>query len=85
MPTKQNWPLDVHGGKPFYAGVADILFLDGHVQAMKRTDFIPYTGEPITARYAAESLWNNDNKPHDQSPNIPPLSALEGPTPWTGP
>ena len=85
MPTKQNWPLDVHGGQPFYAGVADILFLDGHVQAMKRTDYIPYSGEPTAAVYAAESLWNNDNQPHDQSPNIPPLSSLEGPTPWTGP
>ncbi len=75
------WPLDVHGSQP--GGVANILFVDGHVQAMKRTALIAYQDEPAEARYAAESLWNRDHQPHDPGDDyLPPLEALSDYAPW---
>jgi prepilin-type N-terminal cleavage/methylation domain-containing protein/prepilin-type processing-associated H-X9-DG protein len=74
------WPLDVHGGQP---GVANITFLDGHVQGMKRTALIGYQEESVSDRAPAESLWNRDNQPHDPGDDyVPPLAALSDYQPW---
>jgi prepilin-type processing-associated H-X9-DG protein len=52
------WPLDVHGQR------ANLVFCDGHVQAMKRIQFVPslaYTAGGPVARSPAIRMWNYAN------------------------
>jgi prepilin-type processing-associated H-X9-DG protein len=52
------WPLDVHGQR------ANLVFCDGHVQAMKRIQFVPSLTSSPSARSAAIRMWNYDNQIH---------------------
>jgi prepilin-type processing-associated H-X9-DG protein len=52
------WPLDVHGQR------ANLVFCDGHVQAMKRIQFVPDLAAAAggnVARGAAIRMWNYAN------------------------
>jgi prepilin-type processing-associated H-X9-DG protein len=49
------WPLDVHGQR------ANLVFCDGHVQAMKRIQFVPSLTSNPSAKAAAVRMWNYAN------------------------
>jgi prepilin-type processing-associated H-X9-DG protein len=52
------WPLDVHGQR------ANLVFCDGHVQAMKRIQFVPDLAAAAggnVAKSAAIRMWNYAN------------------------
>jgi prepilin-type N-terminal cleavage/methylation domain-containing protein len=82
-------PLDIHGNGGAPGGVVNVDFFDGHVQSMKRTDIIPYSGnlapgvvkgypsgiptELALAKQNACKLWNLDYKPH--TPGTLPTAA----------
>ena len=51
------WPLDVHGKR------VNLVFCDGHVQAMKRTEIIPDLAAPAD-RDKTVRMWNYDNGYH---------------------
>ena len=55
-----NYPLDLHNKR------ANILFVDGHVQAMKRSAVAPQLNPGGTATSPADinRLWNTDNQVH---------------------
>ena len=54
------WPLDVHGQR------ANLVFCDGHVQAMKRIQFVPSLTSSLSAKRTAIRMWNYAN-----SVNVP--------------
>ena len=65
-PTSQYpwvWPLDLHG-VVMTNGLADLLFCDGHVQALKRPALIPSLNPLPADQDAANRLWNRDNQPY---------------------
>ena len=51
------WPLDVHGKR------VNLVFCDGHVQAMKRTEIIPDLAVPADLDKTVR-MWNYDNGYH---------------------
>ena len=68
----RQWPLDLHGGGSWnasaqaYNGLASILWVDGHVKGMKRSQIVSFLVQPQTqaAEDAVCSLWNCDNQAH---------------------
>ncbi len=60
MYTERQWPLDLHNMR------ANILFCDGHVQAIKRKDFVSQLNPGGTAISPPDpnQLWNIDNQVH---------------------
>ena len=60
MYEERQWPLELHGRR------ATLLFCDGHVEAMKRIQFIGQLNKDAGARQQVSRLWNRDNEPHFQ-------------------
>jgi prepilin-type N-terminal cleavage/methylation domain-containing protein/prepilin-type processing-associated H-X9-DG protein len=68
----RQWPLDLHGGGSWsdaaqaYGGRASILWLDGHVNGMKRSKIVSFLAQPQTQAVEDDAcrLWNADNEPH---------------------
>jgi prepilin-type processing-associated H-X9-DG protein len=68
----RQWPLDLHGGGTWseaaqaYGGQANILWLDGHVNGVRRSKIISFLVKPQIQENmdAACRLWNVDNQPH---------------------
>ena len=60
MYGERQWPLDLHNHR------CNILFCDGHAQAMKRTDVVSQLnpGGTGTSPAAPNQLWNIDNRVH---------------------
>ena len=60
MYAERQWPLDLHNLR------ANILFCDGHVQPLKRPDFVSQLnpGGTATSPAAPNRLWNIDNAVH---------------------
>lgn len=57
MYAERQWPLDLHDLR------ADILFCDGHVQAVKRAFVVSQLNTPANAP-EPDKLWNRDNQYH---------------------
>ena len=68
----RQWPLDLHGGGAWneaaqaYGGQANILWVDGHANGVKRSKIISFLAKPQTqeAKDDACRLWNVDNEAH---------------------
>jgi prepilin-type processing-associated H-X9-DG protein/prepilin-type N-terminal cleavage/methylation domain-containing protein len=60
MYAERQWPLDLHNKR------ANILFVDGHVQTLKRTAFVCQLnpGGTTTSPAEANIIWNKDNQVH---------------------
>ena len=56
--AESQWPLDLHSQR------ANILFCDGHVQALRRKDFVAQLNPITAAKPEIARRWNRDNKPH---------------------
>jgi prepilin-type N-terminal cleavage/methylation domain-containing protein/prepilin-type processing-associated H-X9-DG protein len=69
----RQWPLDLHygaswnpGAQSYNGGRANIAWVDGHVQGMRRNAIVSFLVNPQTQanQDAACRLWNCDNQPH---------------------
>ena len=75
-------PLDVHGNGGRPGGVTDLVYIDGHVESVKRTAIIAYSGsspgipaQSTATQQTAERKWNVDNQPYDP-PTFPTAAQL---------
>jgi len=57
-PQEAQWPAEVHTRR------ANLAFCDGHVQPLKRNQFIPQLNTSLPSQQAVAQIWNNDNNPH---------------------
>ncbi|RZO60674.1 MAG: DUF1559 domain-containing protein [Limisphaerales bacterium] len=60
MYAKRQWPLPLHSER------AEILFVDGHVNAEKRTDLVAQLNKDQGRKDFAAKRWNLDNTPHHE-------------------
>ena len=58
MYAERQWPLELHSGR------ANLLFCDGHVEPMPRTDFVAQLVENEASKERAGRRWNRDHLPH---------------------
>jgi prepilin-type processing-associated H-X9-DG protein len=58
MYAERQWPLDLHSGR------ANVLFLDNHVQALKRKKFVSQQNTETDDKQEANRIWNIDNNVH---------------------
>jgi prepilin-type N-terminal cleavage/methylation domain-containing protein/prepilin-type processing-associated H-X9-DG protein len=58
MYAERQWPLDLHNAR------ANLLFCDGHVQALRRKLFVSQLNTDPGAQQQANRIWNIDNKVH---------------------
>lgn len=58
MYEERQWPLDHHSKR------ANILFCDGHVQALQRKAFVAQLNTDSGAKDQATRIWNIDHKVH---------------------
>lgn len=58
MYAERQWPLEIHGGR------ANILFADGHVQALPRREMIAQLVEGRSEKERVARRWNRDHEPH---------------------
>ena len=60
MYAKRQWPLPLHSER------AEILFVDGHVTAEKRTGLVAQLNKDQGRKDFAAKRWNLDNTPHHE-------------------
>lgn len=58
MYEERQWPLEIHNAK------ANILFADGHVTPLPRTEFIAQKVRNIGEKRRVARRWNRDYQPH---------------------
>jgi len=58
MYAERQWPLEIHGTR------ANILFADGHVEAIPRTEMIAQLVEGRPEKERVARRWNRDHEPH---------------------
>ena len=58
MYAERQWPLELHSDR------ANILFADGHVQAMPRREMIAQLVDDPVEKERVARRWNRDNRPH---------------------
>ena len=58
MYAERQWPLEIHNNH------ANILFADGHVQALPRTQIIAQLVEGRAEKERVARRWNRDHEPH---------------------
>ena len=58
MYAERQWPLDLHNLR------ANLLFCDGHVQALRRKAFVSQLNTDPGAQQQANRIWNIDYKVH---------------------
>lgn len=58
MYAERQWPLEIHGGR------ANILFADGHVQPLPRTEMIAQLVDAPSEKERVARRWNRDHEPH---------------------
>ena len=58
MYAERQWPLELHGRR------ANLLFCDGHVQPLPRTEFTAQLVEGQGEKERVARRWNRDHEPH---------------------
>jgi prepilin-type N-terminal cleavage/methylation domain-containing protein/prepilin-type processing-associated H-X9-DG protein len=58
MYEERQWPLEIHNNR------ANILFADGHVDPLPRTEMIAQLVTPFSAKRRVARRWNRDYQPH---------------------
>ena len=58
MYAERQWPLELHSER------ANILFCDGHVDALPRREMIAQLVEGRVEKERVARIWNRDNEPH---------------------
>ena len=58
MYAERQWPLEVHAKR------ANILFADGHVAGLPRTEMIAQLVKDPSEKRRVARRWNRDHEPH---------------------
>ena len=58
MYAERQWPLEVHAKR------ANILFADGHVAGLPRTEMIAQLVKDPSKKRRVARRWNRDHEPH---------------------